>query len=267
MDNAVSLLRAECPLVHCITNYVTVNDVANVILAIGGSPIMADDIAEAGEIAAVSRALVINIGTLNARTVESMAAAGKAANEHGVPVVLDPVGAGASALRCQCVDRLLREVKFSIIRGNLSEVSYIAGYESRTKGVDSGLTAADADPVRVASAVADRFGAVTVITGAVDTVVGSGRIARIKAGCAEMGKVTGTGCMLSGITGAFAGAVSDPFEAAVAAAVSMGIAGEMAYERTKDIGTGSLRTAIIDALSRMDDAVIRAHGGISYEER
>ena len=246
MDNAVSLLRAECPLVHCITNYVTVNDVANAILAIGGSPIMADDIAEAGEIAAVSRALVINIGTLNARTVESMTAAGKAANEHGVPVVLDPVGAGASALRCQCVDRLLREVRFSIIRGNLSEVSYIAGYESRTKGVDSG---------------------VTVITGAVDTVAGSGRIARIKAGCPEMGKVTGTGCMLSGITGAFAGALSDPFEAAVAAAASMGIAGETAYERTKDIGTGSLRTAIIDALSRMDDAVIRAHGGISYEER
>ena len=151
---------------------------------------MADDIAEAGEIAAVSRALVINIGTLNARTVESMTAAGKAANEHGVPVVLDPVGAGASALRCQCVDRLLREVRFSIIRGNLSEVSYIAGYESRTKGVDSGLTAADADPVRVASAAADRFGAVTVITGAVDTVAGSGRIARIKAGCAEMGKVS-----------------------------------------------------------------------------
>ena len=126
MDNAVSLLREKCPLVHCMTNYVTVNDVANAILAIGGSPIMADDIDEAGEIASVSSALVINIGTLNARTIESMVAAGKSANEHSVPVIFDPVGAGASALRCRTVDRLLSEVRFSIIRGNLSEMSSIS---------------------------------------------------------------------------------------------------------------------------------------------
>ena len=267
MDNAVSLLREKCPLVHCMTNYVTVNDVANAILAIGGSPIMADDIDEAGEIASVSSALVINIGTLNARTIESMVAAGKSANEHSVPVIFDPVGAGASVLRCRTVDRLLSEVRFSIIRGNLSEMSYIAGFESRTKGVDSGLTDKDADPVAVASIVADRFNTVAAITGAVDTIVDSSRVARIHAGCREMGMITGTGCMLTGITGAFRGAVSDGFEAAVAAIFSMGIAGEMGYAEAKDKGTGSLRVAIIDALSRMDDSTLLGHGGVEYASR
>ena len=162
---------------------------------------------------------------------------------------------------------LLSEVRFSIIRGNLSEMSYIAGFESRTKGVDSGLTDKDTDPVAVASIVADRFNTVAAITGAVDTIVDSSRVARIHAGCREMGMITGTGCMLTGITGAFRGAVSDGFEAAVAAILSMGIAGEMGYAEAKDKGTGSLRVAIIDALSRMDDSTLLGHGGVEYASR
>ena len=120
-------VRAKVPLVHCITNYVTVNDAANALLAIGASPIMADDIGEAGDIASIASALVLNIGTLNERTIASMLDAGRRANAFGVPVVLDPVGAGASRLRNETVGRLLREVKLSVLRGNLSEISFIAG--------------------------------------------------------------------------------------------------------------------------------------------
>ena len=133
---AADKVRDICPLVHCITNYVTVNDVANCILAIGASPIMADDIAEAADITSISKALVINMGTLNARTVESMVAAGKKANELGVSVVFDPVGAGASNFRNETAKRILENVKISILRGNLSEMSYLAGLEVSTKGVD-----------------------------------------------------------------------------------------------------------------------------------
>ena len=124
--NLNTRMREMVPLVHNITNYVTVNDCANALLAIGASPIMADDIREASDITAISSALVINIGTLNQRTVESMIASGRTANQLGIPVVFDPVGAGASAFRNETVERILQEVKISILRGNLSEVSYVA---------------------------------------------------------------------------------------------------------------------------------------------
>ncbi len=264
MSDSIALLREKCPLVHCITNYVTVNDVANAILAIGGSPIMADDIAEAGDITAISNALVINIGTLNARTVESMIAAGKRANEKDIPVVLDPVGAGASSLRSGTVDRLVKEVKFTIIRGNLSEVSYIAGLDAVTRGVDSGMAEGDADAVSVAKKVSSMTGAVAVITGRIDTIAYGSRLAAVSSGTAAMSRITGTGCMLSGITGAFAGAYSDPFVAAVSAVASMGASGVRAYERTKEKGTGSFHIAIIDELSRMTDEILSAEGGIEY---
>ena len=154
---AADKVRDICPLVHCITNYVTVNDVANCILAIGASPIMADDIAEAADITSISKALVINMGTLNARTVESMVAAGKKANELGVPVVFDPVGAGASNFRNETAKRILENVKISILRGNLSEMSYLAGLEVSTKGVDTSEADEKNDPVSVAKKTAAKY--------------------------------------------------------------------------------------------------------------
>ena len=157
---AADKVRDICPLVHCITNYVTVNDVANCILAIGASPIMADDIAEAADITSISKALVINMGTLNARTVESMVAAGKKANELGVPVVFDPVGAGASNFRNETAKRILENVKISILRGNLSEMSYLAGLEVSTKGVDTSEADEKNDPVSVAKKTAAKYNCV-----------------------------------------------------------------------------------------------------------
>ena len=263
--NESANVKAKCPLVHCITNYVTVNDVANVILAVGASPIMSDEIKDVEDIVSISQALVLNIGTLNERTVASMVAAGKKANSLSIPVIFDPVGAGASRYRCDVTDLLLGEVKFAVIRGNLSEMSYIAGLGSGTKGVDSALTEDDMDPVKVASSVSESFGAVAAITGKIDTVAYKGRIARIHSGCAEMGKITGTGCMLSGVIGAFVGANDDHFEAPAAAIAAMGASGEAALKASKGKGTGTMHMALIDALSRVDDAFIASEGKLSYE--
>lgn len=130
-------LKNKKPLIHNITNYVTVNDCANILLAIGASPIMADDLKESADITSIASALVINIGTLNERTIESMIASGKKANELNIPVVLDPVGAGASSFRNETTKRILEEIKISVLRGNMSEIKFIAGLESETKGVDA----------------------------------------------------------------------------------------------------------------------------------
>lgn len=259
-------VRKNVPLVHCITNYVTVNDVANALLACGGSPIMADDIGEVSDITSISNALVINIGTLNERTVRSMVKAGLTANEKNIPVVLDPVGAGASSLRNEAVKTLLSQVKFKVIRGNLSEMSFIAGLSVSTRGVDSSEADSGNDAVSVAKTVADKYGCVAAITGAVDIITNGNDVAKISNGVPQMGKITGTGCMLSGVIGAYAGANDDTFSAVTDAVASMGIAGEMAFERCGSLGTGSLHIGIIDTLSLIDDGIIKEKGKITYEK-
>lgn len=257
-------VRKNVPLVHCITNYVTVNDVANALLACGGSPIMADDIAEVSEITSISNALVLNIGTLNQRTIASMKKAGKTANEKGIPVVLDPVGAGASSLRNETARQLVEEVRFTAIRGNLSEISFLAGLSVSTRGVDSSEAGGN-DAAAVALSAACKYGCTVAVTGAEDVITDGERVARIRNGVPQMGKITGTGCMLSGVIGAYVGANGDAFAAVTAAVASMGIAGEISYEKYGQTGTGSLRAGIIDALSRIDDQAIEQRGKIVYE--
>ena len=247
----LSAVRNQVPLIHNITNYVTVNDVANVVLAIGASPIMADDIGEAADITSISSALVINIGTLNTRTIESMIAAGKKANDLGIPVILDPVGAGASSLRNQATERIMKEVRISILRGNLSEISFIAGLKVSTKGVDTSAADGKNDAQAVAQTVANRYGCIAAITGAIDVISDGTEKIKIANGHPMLSKVTGTGCMTSALVGAFAGAGSDYLSAAVAGIASMGIAGETAFQTVGTLGTGSFHVAIIDALSRL----------------
>ena len=258
----ISYVRSKCPLVHSITNYVTVNDVANAILAIGASPIMSDEIKDVEDIVSISNALNINIGTLNERTVESMVKAGRKANELGIPVILDPVGAGASSFRNETVDRLLKEVKFTVIRSNLSEMCYIDSGLKGTKGVDSNLDENDISPEVVAKRVSEALGGVSAITGKVDVVAYKGKVAKIRSGVSEMKRITGTGCMLSGIIASFVASIDDPFLATANALASMGAAGCLAYERVKELGTGSLRVAIIDELSKMSDDTIKERGEI-----
>ena len=207
----INALRNKKPLVHYITNYVTVNDVANAVLAVGGSPIMADDINEAAEISAVSSALLINIGTLNERTVESMIQAGQSANKCGVPVIFDPVGAGASGFRNNTVDKILTEVNISVIKGNLSEILYIAGIKSSTKGVDASPADRNNNIAQVAKEVANKYKCVVAVTGATDIVTDGTLLAEINNGVKELSLVTGTGCMTGGLIGAFAGSGASCF--------------------------------------------------------
>ncbi len=248
----VDQMRGEAPLVHQITNYVTAGDCANITLAIGASPIMADDISEAAEITALASALVINLGTLNERTLDSMIASGKKANELNIPVILDPVGAGASALRNSAAQSILSRIRIAVLRGNLSEISFVAGLKAKPKGVDASRADLSYDAAAVAKKAAERTGCVVAVTGAVDVVSDGGRMAAIRNGHAMMSKVTGTGCMSTALTGAFAGITDDYFIAAAAGLATLGIAGEMAWEKAGMYGTGSFRGALIDAVSLLD---------------
>ncbi len=261
------------PLVHCITNYVTVNDCANIVLACGGAPIMADDANEVEEIIAICNALVINIGTLNERTVASMIKAGKKANALGRPVILDPVGAGASSLRTDTVFKLLKEVQFAVIRGNVSEIKTIDSGSGTTRGVDADISDAVGEDnleamVAFAKDLSQKTGAVIAITGAIDIVADCQKALVIRNGHPMMSRITGTGCMLSAVIGSYCGANPEALLLATAAAVSgMGLCGELAYEKVvaQQAGTASFRTFLIDAMSRMDARTLA--GGSKIETR
>lgn len=257
-------IRLRAPLVHCITNYVTANDAANALLAVGASPIMADDIREAGDISAVSSALVINMGALNERTAASMFEAGKRANEHGVPVVFDPVGVGASALRGKTAEKIMSHIKLSVLRGNLSEISFVAGLSTYAKGVDSSEDDDCRNAETAAVYAANQLGCCAAITGAVDTISDGKRTIQLLNGHKMLSSVTGTGCMTSALTGAFAGVCKgDFFTAAAGGVLSMGLAGEIAYENAGSIGAGSFHIAIIDALSNLDAKTIAERAKIN----
>ena len=265
-------VRSTCPLIHNITNYVTVNDCANMVLACGASPIMADDAAEVEDITTICGGLNINIGTLNSRTITSMLLAGKKANLLSHPVVLDPVGAGASQLRTDTANRLLREVKFTVIRGNISEVKTLASGAGTTKGVDADVadkvTEENLDSaVAFAKAFAARTGAVVAITGAIDIVADAHKAYCIRNGHPMMSSITGTGCQLSALTAAFVTANPDqPLEAAAAAVCAMGLAGEIAHSRLSPLdGNSTYRNYIIDAIYNMTPAQLEE--GATYEVR
>lgn len=264
-------VREQVPLVHCITNYVTVNDCANILLACGGSPIMADDEQEVEEITSVCGGLTINIGTLNSRTVKSMMLAGKRANALGHPVLLDPVGVGASALRTRTAIKLLETVRFTAVRGNISEIKTLALGSGNTKGVDADVSDAVTEEnmervIAFAGEFSRKTGAVTVITGAVDLAVDGKRAYVIRNGHPMMSKVTGTGCMLSAMMAAYLTANKDtPLQAAAAAVCAMGIAGERAYEKMLAAhgGSGSYRMFLMDEISNMNAEILEQ--GARYE--
>lgn len=265
-------VRKQVPLVHNITNYVTVNDVANLLLACGGSPIMADDAGEAEDITSLCGGLNINIGTLNQRTISSMLLAGRRANELGHPVLLDPVGVGASRLRTETAFTLMREIQFSAIRGNISEIKTLMQGSGRTKGVDADVTDAITDETMertIASlkAFSRETGSIIAVTGAIDLVCNSEICYVIRNGCAEMGKVTGTGCQLSGMMTAFLTANPNHLlEAAAAAVCTMGLAGEIGWKNMRpEDGNATYRNRIIDAVYNMDGEILQA--GAVYEIR
>jgi hydroxyethylthiazole kinase len=241
--DALRDLRERKPLIHQITNYVVMNETANATLAIGALPVMAHAIEEVEEMASFAGALVLNIGTLSQPWIEAMLLAGKAANAAGVPVVLDPVGVGATTLRTDTAKRILAEVDVAVVRGNAAEVAALAGIEAEIRGVESiGAAAEGADLVREA---ARKLGLVASVTGAVDHVSDGTRTLAVANGHPLLATITGSGCISSALTGCFV-AVAPALEGAAAALAALGVAGEDAALDAK--GPGTFHSNLYDAL-------------------
>lgn len=273
MQKILTQVRERVPLTHCITNRVTINDCANVLLACGAAPTMAGAEQEVEEVVSGADALVLNLGNLHDGAIRAMRRAGRRANELNIPVVLDPVGVGASSYRAQAAQELMRDIRFSVIRGNASEIRVAGGGTGAARGVD--VSAQDAVTVdslerdiEFMRAFSARSGAVIAVSGAVDLVSDDVRTALIRGGHPMLSRVTGTGCMLSAMTGAFCGAAPDRiFEAAAAACAAMDTAGERAFDKTQAAGggTGSFRMYLMDEISLMDEDILA--GGMNIEIR
>ena len=241
-------IREQRPLVHHITNMVVMNDTANITLAIGASPVMAHAIEEVEEMVTLARALVLNIGTLTPEQIEAMARAGKRANELGIPIVLDPVGAGATSLRTESALRLLRELHISAIRGNASEVGTLVGVAAETRGVDSISLSEDRE--EVASRAAHAFSCTVAITGARDVITDGERLAHVENGHPLLTTITGSGCMATTLVAAFLAVEPDTWLATIAGLVALGLAGEMAAPKAS--GPGTFRSHLLDAVAALD---------------
>ena len=250
--NSLAAMRERKPLIHQITNYVVMNETANATLALGALPVMAHAPEEVEEMVGLAGALVLNIGTLSRHWVEAMLAAGWAANARGVPVVLDPVGAGATAYRTDSARRILDEVDVAVLRGNAGEVATLVGAEAEVRGVES--IGGGADPAGLAREAARTLGVVASVTGPVDHVSDGERTLAIANGHPLLGSITGTGCMSSAVTGCFLAVAESPFDAAVEALVAFGVAGEDAARDAR--GPGSFHVNLYDALAALDPATL-----------
>jgi hydroxyethylthiazole kinase len=256
----LGLIRERKPLVHQITNYVVMNETANATLALGALPVMAHAREEVEEMVSLAGALVLNIGTLSPHWVEAMIVAGKAANAGGVPVVLDPVGAGATRYRTDTARRILSDVGVSVLRGNAGEVATLVGVDAEVRGVES--IAAGDDAAEIARLAARNLGLVASVTGVVDHVSDGERVLAVANGHELLASVTGTGCMSSALTGCFLAVKRDePLEAAAEALAAFGVAGEEAARDAK--GPGSFHVNLYDALAALDPATLDGRAFIS----
>jgi hydroxyethylthiazole kinase len=252
----IAAVRQRSPLVHSITNLVVINFNANALLAAGASPVMAHAHEEVRDMVGIAEALVLNIGTLDPYWVASMKLALQAAQERKIPVVLDPVGAGATPYRNETIEELLAVAPPTVLRANASEVMSVAGRHARTRGVDSQAQANDA--VHSARELAARIAGTVCVSGATDHIVDSrGRWARLANGHVWMTRITGTGCSASALVGAFCAVQPDAWRATTAAMALLGVAGEIAVEKVqaRQQGVGSLQAAMLDELQLLDEAV------------
>jgi len=256
----LAAIRERKPLVHQITNYVVMNETANATLALGALPVMAHAREEVEEMAALAAALVLNIGTLSPAWVEAMLAAGRAANSAGVPVVLDPVGAGATSYRTEIARRILAEVDLAVVRGNAAEIATLAGREAEIRGVES-ISASDS-AAELAQVAAQALRAVVAVTGAVDQVSDGEQTFAIGNGDPLLATITGSGCMSTTVTGCFLAVRPDaPLVAAAEALVAFGVAGEDAALQAK--GPGSFHVALYDALYGLDPETLDERGQLT----
>ena len=243
-SNMLNAVRAKKPLVHHITNYVTVNDCANVCICAGGAPVMTDEIDDVVDMVSIANALVINIGTLNQRTIASMLAAGKTARSKGIPVILDPVGMGATKLRTETALKIIDEVHPCVIKGNAGEMGVLSGAGGEVRGVDS--AGASGDMAEIVRSIAKRYGCVAAATGPVDYVSDGEVTVKLSNGDDLMGAVSGTGCTLSSVVGSYVGANGASVESVAAAITAFNVAAEDAAKVAK--GPGTFKPALLDAL-------------------
>lgn len=250
-----SKVKSNGPLVHHLTNVVTVNDCANVTLAIGGSPVMATSIEEVADMASLADALVINLGTIHRKVYESMVVAGRVANEKGIPVIMDPVGVGATSFRTEKAQDFLNKVKVSIIRGNATEIYALIGGASQTRGVDAGEIT-DISKSELAFKAARQLNATVVISGEHDIICDGERQTIVENGDIWLTKISGTGCMTASLIASFAGVTDDYFHAAVAGMSTMSLAGENAKKAlAKADGIATYRMKLMDEIFKMDGQI------------
>lgn len=267
--NIISRINQIHPTIVCVTNNVTINDCANILLACGASPTMSKDIREVGLIVKRAGGVVLNLGAVE--YFDSMTAAAKSANEAGIPTVFDPVAAGASPLRKNCCEKLLSEAKISVIRGNISEIRALLGENVSAGGVDAAqgdLLTDIATRCEMADRLADKTDSVVIISGETDVISNGKSHVLVKNGCEMMTRITGSGCMLTALTGAFCAAMSnDIFTACACSAAAMGFCGEKAFEKVKKRGEGtaSFRNYLIDEMSLLTDE--KLNGGAKIEIR
>lgn len=266
-DELYGQLRKRSPLIHCITNYVAANDCANILLACGASPIMSDSEEEAGEVASGCCGLSVNIGTLNRNRLNAMLIAGKAANEKGIPVIFDPVGAGFAPSRTASALKIAENIRLTAIRGNISEIRAAASGMSAARGVDADPSySVTEDNINETAEnlkkLSEKTGAIIAATGKIDIVASPEKAFCIRNGSPMLRLVTGAGCQLTAMMTAYIAANPDkPLEAAAAAVCAMGICGEIAEERMNGIdGSGSFRVYLMDAVSRLTPEIFEERG-------
>lgn len=265
MYNSLLKVKEKNPLIHHITNYVTANDCANIVLSLGGSPVMADDVREVCDMVSIASALVINIGTLNKKTVESMLLASKKANELNVPVILDPVGVGATKYRTSIAFKLLEEINFSVIRGNISEIKVLSGINTSTKGVDAESQDefnSIEERIKLVKVLSERYNTVIAITGKKDVIGFKEEAYIVENGSYIMAKITGAGCMCTSVIASYCGVEKNFLKATLSGVVSMGIAGEIAWGKTKNLGPSSFRTSLIDSIHNLNENSFNERGKI-----
>lgn len=270
LSEVLQSVREKAPLIHSITNYVTANDCANILLACGARPVMADYIKEVEEITSICAGLNINMGTLNSERADSMLLAGRESNRLNHPVLLDPVGVGVSKFRTEAAAKLLKEVRFTVIRGNISEIKSLASGYKNTDGVDGEISERINKEklykrAKLAKEISKITGSVTVITSALDIVADSQRAYCVYNGDEIMKKVTGTGCQLSALITAYISAYKeDVLKATLAAVCTMGLCGEIAKRRMGNMeGNASFRNYLCDALFNLRQKDLEA--GAKYE--
>ena len=264
--DALLAIKEKRPLIHHITNYVTMNDCANIVLAVGGSPIMANDPAEVEEVTSAASALVLNMGTPNAINLESMIAAGKVANEKKVPVVFDPVGAGLTSFRRAISSKILDHIKPDVIRGNMAEIMYLSGLNGCSKGVD--FQAADGNGIGIAKNLAKGLGCIVALTGKEDVVTDGRAVYLINNGTEALSRVTGTGCMTSSLVGIFCSVTRDYLLAAAAGVMSMGIAGQLAFAAlSAGEGIGTFKIKLFDNIYHLGSETFLTYGDLQVSGR